>query len=265
MLALILPLGDGLICNTLKHAAGRPRPFVVMPEVHRPDTQTPIQPPGRPPQCPGKKKPRSHPLPRGDYASMPSSHAANWFAATMILFIYYRRSLWFMLPGAILVSFSRIYNGVHYPGDVLAGAVLGAGYAAASVWTLAALWHWAGRKWFPLWWQKFPSLLNPPSGAGQDEGEEAEFPLASPSAARTQPSAAAGARLSSAAAATTANVRGQPPVRPSSAQAAAAEDSRAPHATLDQHWLRLGYLWLAALLLARLAYIASGDHRTLPR
>jgi membrane-associated phospholipid phosphatase len=46
---------------------------------------------------------------------MPSSHAANWFAATMILFIYYRRSLWFMLPGAILVSFSRIYNGVALP------------------------------------------------------------------------------------------------------------------------------------------------------
>jgi len=34
------------------------------------------------------------------------------------------------------------------------------------------------------------------------------------------------------------------------------EDS-APHATVDQHWLRLGYIWIAACLLGRLAYIAS--------
>src|SRR5204862_3267982 len=92
--------------------------------------------------------------------SMPSSHAANWFAATMVAFIYFRRSLWFMLPTAILVSFSRIYNGVHYPSDVLAGAILGAGYAAASVWLLNAIWQWAGRKWFPGWWAKLPSLLD---------------------------------------------------------------------------------------------------------
>ena len=103
---------------------------------------------------------------------MPSSHAANWFAATMILFIYYRRSLWFMLPGAILVGFSRIYNGVHYPSDVLAGAILGAGYAAASVWSLNALWQWAGQKWFPLWWRKFPSLLNPRPDEDRTEGDD---------------------------------------------------------------------------------------------
>jgi hypothetical protein len=81
----------------------------------------------------GKTAPRSEA--KGDFRSMPSSHAANWFAATMILFIYYRRSAWLMLTGAILVSFSRIYNGVHYPSDVAAGAILGAGYAAASVWS----------------------------------------------------------------------------------------------------------------------------------
>src|SRR5665811_2052985 len=36
MLALIIPLGDGLIYNTIKHAVRRPRPFMVLPEVHRP-------------------------------------------------------------------------------------------------------------------------------------------------------------------------------------------------------------------------------------
>src|SRR5260370_21100003 len=109
---------------------------------------------------------------RSDSGSMLSSHAANWFAATMVLFIYYRRSIRFMLPMALLVSFSRIYNGVHYPRDVLVGAIPGAGYAACGVWTLDALWRWAGQRWFPLWWSQIPSLLDPvplvsKSGAGQ--------------------------------------------------------------------------------------------------
>ena len=133
---------------------------------------------------------------RGDYASMPSSHAANWFAATMILFIYYRRSLWFMLPGAILVSFSRIYNGVHYPSDVLAGAILGAGYAAASVWTLNSLWQWAGRNWFPLWWRNFPSLLDPAlAGRTRTKTKTRSLPAGSPHSTVGPALAAAGLPL----------------------------------------------------------------------
>ena len=76
--------------------------------------------------------------------SMPSAHAANWFAVTMVVFLFYRRSLWFMLPMAVAVSFSRVYNGVHYPGDVLAGAILGAGYGAAGVVALQTVWNRAG-------------------------------------------------------------------------------------------------------------------------
>lgn len=138
MLVLVIALGDSVVCNTLKHLIHRPRPFHVIPDVH--------VPPG---------------IGRTDSGSMPSSHAANWFAATMVLLIYYRRSLWFMLPLALIVSFSRIYNGVHYPGDILVGAILGAGYAAGIVWTLDALWQRAGHHWFLLWWQRLPSLLNP--------------------------------------------------------------------------------------------------------
>ena len=33
--------------------------------------------------------------------------------------------------------------------------------AAATVWLLDALWQWAGRRWFPLWHQRLPSLWNP--------------------------------------------------------------------------------------------------------
>src|SRR6266481_1084178 len=136
LLVLIVWMGDSLVCNTIKHAIGRPRPFFALSEAHTL-------------------------VGRSQSFSLPSSHAANWFAATMVVYVYYRRSVWFMLPAASLVGLSRVYNGVHYPSDVLAGAILGAGYAAAALWSLDALWQWAGRAWFPLWWEKIPSLLEP--------------------------------------------------------------------------------------------------------
>ena len=208
MLAVIVSLGDGVVCKDLKHLVGRLRPDSALSGVHRPGSRAPA-PSMPPPASPEGEKLASAAAPQGDGASMPSSHAANWFAATMILFIYYSRSVWFMLPAAVLVSFARVYNGSHYPSDVLVGAILGAGYAAAGVWSLDALWRWAGAKWFPLWWKQMPSLLDP---TVRDEAEEAEL--------------------------------SHPPLA-------------APHSTVDQHWLRLGYLWIAACLLGRLAYIAS--------
>ncbi len=60
-----------------------------------------------------------------------SSHAANTFALAMFLFLLLRDKLkhigWFMFPWAAFVSYSRIYNGVHYPADVACGAIVGMG------------------------------------------------------------------------------------------------------------------------------------------
>lgn len=55
-----------------------------------------------------------------------SSHASNTFALAFFLFFIYRNiyTKW-MIVWAVLVSYSRIYVGVHYPGDIIMGAILG--------------------------------------------------------------------------------------------------------------------------------------------
>ena len=45
---------------------------------------------------------------------------------TLILRKYYKKIAWVMFVWAALVAYSRIYMGVHYPGDVLVGAAVGA-------------------------------------------------------------------------------------------------------------------------------------------
>ena len=182
-IALAVGLGDPLIINSIKHAVGRPRPFVTQP-----DTITRVG--------------------RTESFSLPSAHAANMAAAAMVAFLFFRRSWRFMVPLAAGVAFSRVYNGVHYVSDVLIGAALGAGYAAVMVWALDRCWQWAGQKWFPLWWEQMPLLCD--LGSQLSPSHPNEISTLDP--------------------------------RPS---------------TLDQHFLRLGYVVIALLLFLRLAYIAG--------
>jgi len=60
-----------------------------------------------------------------------SSHAANAFGfATFAALIIQKRNVsYILILWAILVSYSRIYLGVHYPADILGGAFLGIGSA----------------------------------------------------------------------------------------------------------------------------------------
>jgi membrane-associated phospholipid phosphatase len=223
MLALSVSLCDGWICRLIKEVVARPRPFLILSDVH----------------CL---------IGKGGSFSMPSSHAANWFAAVMVAAVYYRRSLWFMLPTALVVSFSRVYNGVHYPSDVLVGALVGAGFAAAVLWLTDTLWQFVGQKWFPLWWSNMPSLIAAKIRPQPSE-EEAE-PVFAP-----RPLSKVGRGVLTApnpiSLSPTGAVRTPRPT-------AAGLPLESPHETMDKQWVRLGYVVIAILLVARLAYIASG-------
>ncbi|MBF1360714.1 MAG: phosphatase PAP2 family protein [Mogibacterium diversum] len=59
-------------------------------------------------------------------ASFPSGHSASSFAAAMCIYLNGPKK--YGIPAlllALLIALSRLYVGVHYPGDVIAGAIIG--------------------------------------------------------------------------------------------------------------------------------------------
>jgi membrane-associated phospholipid phosphatase len=160
LLALAVGVTDGLVCKNLKRGLGRPRPYVTQDQARLAPMRGLNQTFVRVSELTSEQR-RNVNIGGGAFASLPSSHAGNWAAASLVMFVFYRRSARFMLPLAFLVSVSRIYNGVHYPSDILAGWILGAGSAAATVFAAEWLWTSVGRKLFPLWQGRFPSLLQP--------------------------------------------------------------------------------------------------------
>jgi undecaprenyl-diphosphatase len=106
--ALSILLASLVVNQVLKPAIGRDRPFVVVPDV------LVIGP---------------SPADR----SFPSGHAGNSFAAATALtrVAPAGTAAWWTL--AVLIAYSRVYLGVHYPLDVLAGALVGIACAAVAL------------------------------------------------------------------------------------------------------------------------------------
>lgn len=85
---------------------------------------------------------------RGGSYGFPSCHAANSFAlASFLILLFANRKLsLFIFAWAVLNSYSRVYLGVHYPGDLLVGAIIGT--ARVWLWLLPpAMWQteWTDR------------------------------------------------------------------------------------------------------------------------
>lgn len=93
--------------------------------------------------------------------SFPSCHAANTFALAAFLApaLRNRGLTWFLFAWATVVSISRLYLGVHHPGDVLAGAVIGSAIALAFWWLVSKI-NFGKKALFALALLLLPSLCN---------------------------------------------------------------------------------------------------------
>jgi undecaprenyl-diphosphatase len=122
LLVLMLVCSDQLSSSVIKPLLQRPRPC------HSVDGAPVVEQVHLLVHCGGGK-------------SFPSSHAVNNFAVATLFAFFYRRWTWAFFTWAVLVGVSRVTVGVHFPSDILGGAVLGAGVAALLLW----IWYTLGR------------------------------------------------------------------------------------------------------------------------
>lgn len=71
---------------------------------------------------------------RGGRFGFPSCHAANTFALALFLSLLFKNRFFTIaiISWSLLVSYSRLYLGVHYPSDILGGILIGALFAILS-------------------------------------------------------------------------------------------------------------------------------------
>jgi undecaprenyl-diphosphatase len=155
---LAIAMTDALVVRTLKEVVGRPRPHEMLEGVRTLDLAA-VEPRFLAVTMPLKEEysvARIRP-PRGN--SFPSAHAANNFAVAAVCAVFFRRWGWLLFLPAVLVSYSRVYVGSHWPLDILVSCLLGLGVGFLVVVSVEALWRRWGGSCLPQQHTRHPSLL----------------------------------------------------------------------------------------------------------
>jgi len=150
-------ISDGLVCNPLKHLVARPRPHQEFSGIRQVDLAR-----ARLRLLALSKKPVvriSKADPDAEGRSFPSSHVVNTMSIAGLAAIFFPAWGWAALLVPLLVGYSRIYTGAHWPSDVLISIVMGAGVSLLCAVGAQLLWSRLGPRFWPHIHRAHPRLF----------------------------------------------------------------------------------------------------------
>jgi len=157
---LIVGINDGLVAKNVKRLADRPRPHQVLEGVRMLDLAKAT------PRLLAVAKPvkvkLSRPtgaLDKVDGRSFPSSHTMNTITIALVAAVFYRRRGWLAFGPALLVSYSRVYVGAHWPSDIVTSIFFALGTTLLLLAVCEMGWRWLGARYCPQFHAAHPSLF----------------------------------------------------------------------------------------------------------
>jgi undecaprenyl-diphosphatase len=155
---LAVGLCDGVVSRILKRAVDRPRPHQSHNDVRIVDLAK-ASPRFLALARPLKVKLSQSSIDDVDGRSFPSSHTMNTAAVAVVATAFFgARAAWvFILP--LLVGYSRVYTGSHWPSDVVTSLFLGAGSTLLLLAALNPLWRLLSSRFWPDTLARHPNLF----------------------------------------------------------------------------------------------------------